>query len=136
MNTPDTARATTAPRTEAGETATAGAASSPEGASAGTLATRFQALSDEKRLRILEILGAGECCVCDLTDTLEVGQSLLSFHLRTLRDAGLVSARRDGRWMYYSLVPGAVAELEKTLGRLREVAVSHSGACEGRCCIP
>lgn len=98
------------------------------------LAVRFQALSDEKRLRILEILGAGECCVCDLTDTLDVGQSLLSFHLKTLRDAGLVSARRDGRWMHYSLVPGALAGLEEVLGGLREAAVAHAGSCGGRCC--
>lgn len=105
-----------------------------DGPSAGTLATRFQALSDEKRLRILEILGSGECCVCDLTDELEVGQSLLSFHLKTLRDAGLVSARRDGRWMHYSLVPGALSGLEEVLGGLREAAEAHAGSCGGRCC--
>lgn len=97
-------------------------------------AARFQALSDEKRLRILEILGAGECCVCDLSDSLDVGQSLLSFHLKTLRDAGLVSARRDGRWIHYSLVPGALAGLEETLGRLRETAEAHVGSCGGTCC--
>ncbi len=97
-------------------------------------AARLQALSDEQRLRILEILGAGEWCVCDLTDSLDVGQSLLSFHLKTLRDAGLVSARRDGRWMHYSLVPEALAGLEETLGRLRETAEAHAGSCGGTCC--
>jgi len=70
----------------------------------------FQALSDEKRLRILSMLGSGERCVCELTDALDVGQSLLSFHLKTLREAGLVTDRREGRWVYYRLVPEALAE--------------------------
>ena len=63
----------------------------------------FHALSDEKRLRILERLRAGECCVCDLAESLGVRQSLLSFHLGTLRDAGLVKDRKEGRWVHYSL---------------------------------
>ena len=63
----------------------------------------FHALSDTKRLRILEILRSGECCVCDLAGSLDIRQSLLSFHLRTLRDAGLVSDRKEGRWVHYGL---------------------------------
>ena len=63
----------------------------------------FHALSDEKRLRILEMLRSGECCVCDLAESLGLKQSLLSFHLATLRDAGLVSDRKEGRWVHYSL---------------------------------
>jgi len=63
----------------------------------------FHALSDVKRLRILEILRSGECCVCDLAGSLDIRQSLLSFHLRTLRDAGLVSDRKEGRWVHYAL---------------------------------
>jgi ArsR family transcriptional regulator len=68
-----------------------------------TLARSFQALADEKRLRVLELLGGGELCVCELAEALGVSQPLLSFHLRTLRDAGLVSARKKGRWVHYSL---------------------------------
>jgi len=60
----------------------------------------FRALGDETRLRIIERLREGEQCVCDLTEELGAGQSLLSFHLRTLKDAGLVRDRRDGRWVY------------------------------------
>ena len=83
-------------------------------------ATRwFHALADETRLRIVDRLRAGEECVCNLTDTLETGQSRLSFHLKTLKDAGLVRDRRQGRWIYYSLDPEAIAELEKLVGRLR-----------------
>jgi len=63
----------------------------------------FHALSDVKRLRILDILRSGECCVCDLAGSLDIRQSLLSFHLRTLRDAGLVSDRKEGRWVHYAL---------------------------------
>lgn len=99
----------------------------------GDLARRFQALADEKRLRILDILRDGEHCVCDLTEALDIAQSLLSFHLKTLRDAGLVSDRRQGRWVHYSLVPEAVAELEDTLSGLRADALSCEGA-SGACC--
>lgn len=97
------------------------------------LSRKFQALSDEKRLRILDILRDGEHCVCDLTEALDVGQSLLSFHLRTLKDAGLVSDRREGRWVHYSLVADAVADLEGVLGALRRDAAACVGR-GGRCC--
>lgn len=82
---------------------------------AARAAALFHALSDEKRLRVLEILAGGERCVCELTDALEVGQSLLSFHLKTLKDAMLVTDRRDGRWVYYALAPDAIAEARATL---------------------
>ena len=62
----------------------------------------FHALSDETRLQILERLRAGERCVCELTDALDAAQSRLSFHLKVLKDAGLVRDRREGRWMYYT----------------------------------
>jgi ArsR family transcriptional regulator len=79
----------------------------------------FHALADETRLRILARLGEGEQCVCDLTDALEAGQSRLSFHLKTLKDAGLVRDRRQGRWVYYSLNPEAVEEMEELVKALR-----------------
>ena len=72
----------------------------------------FHALSDEKRLRILEILQGGECCVCDLAGALDIRQSLLSFHLRTLRDAGLVTDRREGRWVHYAVNEEALREVK------------------------
>ena len=73
------------------------------------------ALSDETRLAILERLRGGEQCVCNLVDLLSAGQSRLSFHLKTLRDAGLVVDRRDGRWVHYSLNPGALSLLRDYL---------------------
>jgi ArsR family transcriptional regulator, arsenate/arsenite/antimonite-responsive transcriptional repressor len=78
----------------------------------------FHALAEETRLRIIEKLRAGEECVCNLTDTLETGQSRLSFHLKTLKDAGLVKDRRQGRWIYYSLDQDAIRDLERFVQRL------------------
>lgn len=71
------------------------------------LPTVAHAFSDPTRLAILERLQGGEQCVCTLTDLLETGQSRLSFHLKVLADAGLVSNRRAGRWSYYRLRPEA-----------------------------
>ena len=71
----------------------------------------FHALSDETRLTVLEMLRGGERCVCDLQDELEAAQSRLSFHLRVLKDAGLVADRREGRWSYYTIVPDGLAEV-------------------------
>ena len=86
----------------------------------------FKALSDPNRLRILDRLRSGERCVCELTDVLDAGQSLLSFHLKTLKDAGLVTDRREGRWMHYALKPEALAEISQFLGALsRRTADRH-----------
>jgi ArsR family transcriptional regulator len=74
------------------------------------LAALAHALSDTTRLEVLAELREGERCVCDLTSDLQVAQSRLSFHLRVLREAGLVSDRREGRWSFYRLAPGALAE--------------------------
>jgi ArsR family transcriptional regulator len=82
------------------------------------LTARFKALSDPLRLRILDRLRGGERCVCELMEALDAGQSLLSFHLKTLKDAGLVTDRRDGRWMHYALDAGALEEIEAFMGSL------------------
>jgi ArsR family transcriptional regulator len=79
----------------------------------------FHALSDQTRLRIIELLGRGDQCVCDLTAALETGQSRLSFHLKTLKDAGLVCDRRQGRWTYYSLNAEAMDEVRGYVDSLR-----------------
>jgi ArsR family transcriptional regulator len=82
-------------------------------------ARAFHALADETRLRIVARLRGGEECVCHLTDLLDAGQSRLSFHLKTLKDAGLVRDRRQGRWVYYSLDPEAMEALERVLASLK-----------------
>lgn len=80
----------------------------------------FHALADDTRLSILDRLRGGEQCVCELTDALHSGQSRLSFHLKVLKDAGLIKDRPDGRWMYYSISPDAIDELEEVVGLLKE----------------
>jgi ArsR family transcriptional regulator len=77
-----------------------------------------RALADENRLRIVGLLTSGERCVCELTSALELGQSLLSHHLKTLKDAGLVTDRREGRWVYYALNCDALDELSASLQSL------------------
>jgi len=94
---------------------------------------QFHALSDDKRLQILELLRGGEHCVCELTEVLELGQSLLSFHLKTLKNAGLVRDRKEGRWMYYTLVPETLVALAKHLTDLPRQATPRrrrSGHCK------
>ena len=95
------------------------------------LSQAFHALSDPTRLQILAMLRYGERCVCDLTDALESGQSRLSFHLKTLKDAGLVQDRRDGRWAYYRLTEGALEGLQDQLGELGKDLLPRRAA---RCC--
>ena len=94
----------------------------------------FRALSDEKRLRILDLLRGGEMCVCDLQDAMDAGQSLLSFHLKTLREAGLVTDRREGRWAYYRLDPeglAVVAEMAQSA-----TADARAAAASSCCAVP
>jgi ArsR family transcriptional regulator len=102
------------------------------------LARTFHALSDETRLRIIELLVGGERCVCELTDSLDAAQSRLSFHLKVLKDAGLVTDRRDGRWVYYTLATPVMEETAAFLGGvkpverswpLRSVAKNNGASC-------
>jgi ArsR family transcriptional regulator len=79
---------------------------------------RLKAIADETRISIIRHLGAEERCVCELTEALGMGQSLLSFHLRILKEAGLVSDRREGRWSYYVVNMEAVRELATTVNAL------------------
>ncbi|MFB6275782.1 MAG: ArsR/SmtB family transcription factor [Halothece sp.] len=83
----------------------------------------FQALSDPLRVQVLELLQEQELCVCDLRDRVSVAQSKLSFHLKILKEAKLVQARQDGRWVYYSLNLPQLLLLEQYLNQLRENAV-------------
>ena len=89
----------------------------------------FHALSDETRLEIIELLRKGERCVCELTDTLDAAQSRLSFHLRVLKDAGIVRDRKDGRWVYYELDPEAFGEVETLVSGMKPRALRRSEAC-------
>lgn len=65
----------------------------------------YMALADKTRLRILNLMREGEVCVCFFTEVLGDSQPKISRHLAYLRNAGIVKARRDGKWMHYSIVP-------------------------------
>ena len=100
--------------------------------SSAQAATWFHALSDETRLEIVQMLSHGERCVCELTSSLKAAQSRLSFHLRTLKEAGLVTDRRDGRWVHYSLNREALDDMGEFLREVRPG--KHAGSCEQACC--
>jgi ArsR family transcriptional regulator len=93
----------------------------------------FQALSDETRLGIVRMLAGGERCVCELQEALGAYQSRLSFHLKKLKDAGLVSDRKEGRWVHYSLRPEALEETRSLLGELQDGESSWSTPAGGCC---
>ena len=94
------------------------------------LAVRFAALGEAKRLGILLSLSSGERCACDLAGCCGDRQPLLSFHLKRLREAGLVRARRDGRWLHYSLDREVLRELGEAV-----LAIAEGGADpEGPAC--
>ncbi len=79
----------------------------------------FRALSDPLRIKIIELLRSQELCVCELCEKLEVSQSKLSFHLKNLKEANLIIARQQGRWMYYSLNLAQFVTFEQYLAQYR-----------------
>lgn len=86
---------------------------------AGDLARMFKALGDPARLRLVSMVGShdgGEACVCDLTPAFDLSQPTISHHLRVLREAGLLECERRGTWVFYRVVPAALAQLAAVLG--------------------
>jgi ArsR family transcriptional regulator, arsenate/arsenite/antimonite-responsive transcriptional repressor len=91
----------------------------------------FHALADPTRLRIVQLLRHGERCVCDLTEAADAAQSRLSFHLKVLKDAGLLVDRREGRWVYYQLQQETLARLGSALANFEPH--TPSPRCRGCC---
>ncbi|MBE9193449.1 winged helix-turn-helix transcriptional regulator [Gloeocapsopsis crepidinum LEGE 06123] len=90
----------------------------------------FHALSDAIRINVIELLRDRELCVCELCDVLGITQSKLSFHLKTLKEAGLVRSRQEGRWIYYSLNLPQFVMLEQYLAEFRRFsAIMSSRSC-------
>jgi ArsR family transcriptional regulator len=86
--------------------------------SAAELAVLFKALADPVRLRLLSTIASradGEACVCDLSTGIEVTQPTISHHLKVLREAGLLTSERRASWVYYRVVPQALARLSDVL---------------------
>jgi len=86
---------------------------------AGDLARMFKALGDPVRLQLLSRVAShtgGEACVCDLSVGFALTQSTISHHLKVLRETGLLQCERRGTWVYYWVVPSALAQLSAVLG--------------------
>ncbi|MBE6632114.1 MAG: winged helix-turn-helix transcriptional regulator [Ruminococcaceae bacterium] len=91
----------------------------------------FKALGDENRIIILKMLQNGERCACKLLSALNVTQPTLSHHMRILCDSGIVTARKQGKWMYYSISPEGAVQAEKVLSELLKVTEIADTDC---CC--
>ncbi|MCT0207719.1 helix-turn-helix transcriptional regulator [Synechococcus sp. CS-1332] len=89
----------------------------------------LRALADPIRLQVIEALGDGERCVCDLTGELGLAQSKLSFHLKVLKDTGLLADRQSGRWVYYRLQPDALERLRAWLADLAASCTAPAQPC-------
>src|ERR1035441_1600962 len=102
----------------------------------------FQALGDTTRLRLLSLMGEQELCVCYFVEILKQAQPKISRHLAYLRRAGIVEARREGKWMHYRITPpqdaGAAQLLRQTLAWLKQDrAMQADRARLGKaCCTP
>jgi len=96
---------------------------------AGDLARMFKALGDPVRLQLLSRVAShagGEACVCDLSVGLDLTQPTISHHLKVLRETGLLECERRGTWVYYWVVPSALAQLSAVLGST-DVSIDQLG---------
>lgn len=102
----------------------------------------FQALGDDTRLRLLNLMGDQEICVCYFVEILDQLQPKISRHLAYLRSAGIVAARREGKWMHYRIVMpphiGATQILRQTLDWLKEDKAMQTDRARltKACCSP
>jgi ArsR family transcriptional regulator, arsenate/arsenite/antimonite-responsive transcriptional repressor len=102
----------------------------------------FVALSDRNRLRLINLMGDDEVCVCFFVEILKMPQPKVSRHLAYLRQAGIVSARREGKWMHYRIVPPSDAHAARILQELREWLAADREMRQDRarfvkvCCAP
>lgn len=94
-----------------------------------TLTDVLKVVADPVRLRILSSLAREQLCVCHLQEELGAGQTLVSHHLRTLRDAGLVESEPCGRFTYYRLHPGALDGLVGSLAAIAAAGVAPKRPC-------
>jgi ArsR family transcriptional regulator len=96
----------------------------------------LQALAERNRARIVELLGHGEHCVCNVGGALGLSSALVSHHLRVLRTAGLVSERPDGRWVHYALDVARLARLREAVVTLLSPTDDVAAACACSDCGP
>ena len=78
----------------------------------------MESLSDPIRINILELMMDGEICVCDIVNVTGLSQSKISYHIKILKDSGLISDRQEGRWVYYKLDLEVLSEIQNWMGNL------------------
>lgn len=96
-------------------------------AAAADMAVKLKALADPVRLQLFSAIAShtgGEACVCDISAGVEVSQPTISHHLKVLRDAGLLTSQRRASWVYYAVVPDALASLAVLLGAAPALAAA------------
>ncbi len=107
-----------------------------------SIALLFKALADTTRLRLINLIGEDEVCVCFFVEVLKINQPKISRHLAYLRRAGVVSARRDGKWMHYRLIeppdPHAANIFREVRASVAEESAMKSDRARLRkiCCAP
>jgi len=89
----------------------------------------LKALADPLRMAVIQSLSEGECCVCDLMEKTGLAQSRLSFHLKVLKDSGLITDRQSGRWVYYKLDLEALQLLEDWIADLKKSCKNAAKPC-------
>ena len=90
----------------------------------------LKALAEPIRLEIIESLSNGEKCVCDLMQETDLAQSKISFHLKVLKEAGVITDRQSGRWVYYKLDIRALKSLQNWIKKLRKGCLIEASSCE------
>ena len=78
----------------------------------------MESLSDPIRINILELMMNGEICVCDIVKVTGLSQSKISYHIKILKDSGLISDRQEGRWVYYKLDLEILSDIQNWMGHL------------------
>lgn len=102
----------------------------------------FRAFADKTRLRLINLLGDDEVCVCFLTEILKAPQSTISRHLSYLRKSGIVATRREGKWMHYRMITPADPDAAKILQNVKTWLANDRKMQEDRkrlvkfCCAP
>src|SRR5256714_10972470 len=102
----------------------------------------FSALADRTRLRLINLIGDSEVCVCFLVEILKIGQPKISRHLAYMRRAGIVTARREGKWMHYRLSEPPDEHAARIFREVRATLTEHPELQRDRerleqvCCAP
>lgn len=89
----------------------------------------LKAFCDEQRLAILELLQDGEKCACELLDKLDITQSTLSHHMKILCESGIVTGRKEGKWMHYSISESGTEHVKKLINEITMVKPNKPNRC-------